>query len=59
MPDGRCLATRQGVKFVETSAVGGQNVDELLVGVTKQLLLRKQQDRPRQDKVSNISQDNE
>ena len=43
------------MKFVETSAVEGRNVDELLVGVTKQLLLRRQQNMTRYDKVTNIS----
>ena len=38
------LATSYEVKYIETSCVLKHNVDELLVGVTKQILLRKEKD---------------
>ena len=39
--DGKDQATRFDIKFIETSAIMKHNLDELLVGVTKQMLLRK------------------
>ena len=41
--DGKDQATRFDMKFIETSAIMKHNMDELLVGVTKQMLLRKKQ----------------
>ena len=40
--DGKTKATSFDAKYIETSCVLKHNVDELLVGVTKQILLRKQ-----------------
>ena len=41
--DGKDQATRFNIKFIETSAISKHNMDELLVGLTKQMLLRKKQ----------------
>jgi hypothetical protein len=41
--DGKDQANRFDIKFIETSAIKKHNMDELLVGVTKQMLLRKKQ----------------
>merc|ERR1712013_370050 len=41
--EGKDLATSYDAKFIETSAGLKHNVDELLVGVLKQILLRQQQ----------------
>ena len=41
--EGKDQATRFDIKFIETSAIKKHNMDELLVGVTKQMLLRKKQ----------------
>ena len=37
---GKDLAQRFGVKYIETSSVDGTNVDELLVGMVTQLVMR-------------------
>ena len=42
--EGKDLATAYEAKYIETSCVLKHNVDELLVGVTKQILLRKDKD---------------
>ena len=41
--DGKDQATRFDIKFIETSAIMKHNMDELLFGVTNQMLLRKKQ----------------
>ncbi|XP_022235964.1 GTP-binding protein REM 2-like [Limulus polyphemus] len=38
--EGRCLASKLDTKFVETSTAVNYNVDELLVGIVKQIRLR-------------------
>ena len=43
LSEGIELATNLGVKFVETSAILNQNMDELLVGLTKQIMLRREE----------------
>ena len=40
--DGKDQATELDAKFIETSSALKHNVDELLVGVVKQMLLRKE-----------------
>ena len=40
--EGRDKATNFNAKYIETSCVLKHNVDELLVGVTKQMLLRRE-----------------
>ena len=42
--DGKDQATALDAKFLETSSALNHNVDELLVGATKQMLLRKKQE---------------
>ena len=42
--EGRDKATIFNAKYIETSCVLKHNVDELLVGVTKQMLLRRNLD---------------
>ena len=42
--EGKDLASSFDAKFIETSAGLKHNVDELLVGVLKQILLRQEQD---------------
>ena len=42
MAEGKNLACSYSAKFIETSAGLKHNVDELLVGITKQILLRHQ-----------------
>ena len=41
--DGKGQSTAFDAKFIETSSALKLNVDELLVGVTKQMLMRKDQ----------------
>ena len=41
--DGKDMAMAFDCKFIDTSCVLKHNVDELLVGVTKQVLLRKEE----------------
>ena len=41
--EGKDQATALDSKFIETSSALKHNVDELLVGVTKQMFLRKEQ----------------
>lgn len=38
--DGRCVATEEGSKFIETSAGINHQVDELLVGIISQIRLK-------------------
>ena len=45
--EGKKLAMSFGAKFIETSAGIQHNVDELLVGVLKQIRLREEDDRKR------------
>lgn len=40
--DGRCLATNERVKFIETSACINHHVDELLAGLLHQIRLKNQ-----------------
>ena len=47
--DGQDQATALDAKFIETSSALKHNVDELLVGVTKQMLLRKDQEDGKKD----------
>ena len=42
--EGKDQATALDSKFIETSSALKHNVDELLVGVTKQMFLRKEQE---------------
>ena len=44
MEEGKELANCYDAKFIQTSAGLEHNVDELLVGVLKQILLRQEQD---------------
>ena len=50
--EGKDQATCFDAKFIETSTVLKHNVDELLVGVTKQMFLRKEQDKGKKDRGS-------
>ena len=43
LTEGKSLASSYDAKFIETSAGLKHNVDELLVGVLKQIMLRNQQ----------------
>ena len=47
--EGKKLATSFGAKFIETSAGLQHNVDELLVGVLKQIRLRQAKSQPNED----------
>ena len=42
IPEGKDLASSFDCKFIETSVGLNHNVDELLVGVLKQILLRQE-----------------
>ena len=54
--DGKDMAMAFDSKFIDTSCVLKHNVDELLVGLTKQILLRQAQDiEGSREKVSNFS----
>ena len=53
--DGKDMAMAFDSKFIDTSCVLKHNVDELLVGLTKQILLRQAQDNPgSREKVYNL-----
>ena len=47
--DGKGQSTAFDAKFIETSSALKLNVDELLVGVTKQIFLRKEQENGKKD----------
>lgn len=48
--DGKALAVSRDCKFIETSSGIQHNVDELLVGILKQIRLRESRDRKQQQK---------
>nr|XP_018916308.1 PREDICTED: uncharacterized protein LOC109043549 [Bemisia tabaci] len=49
--EGKALAASRGCKFIETSSGIQHNVDELLVGILKQIRLRETRERKQQKKV--------
>lgn len=48
--DGKSLAVSRDCKFIETSSGIQHNVDELLVGILKQIRLRESRDKKRSTK---------
>lgn len=54
--DGKALAVSRDCKFIETSSGIQHNVDELLVGVLKQIRLRDARDKKQQMKKSSSRQ---
>eukprot|EP00092_Neocalanus_flemingeri_P023604 GFUD01025598.1.p1 GENE.GFUD01025598.1~~GFUD01025598.1.p1 ORF type:complete len:198 (+),score=83.62 GFUD01025598.1:749-1342(+) len=55
MEDGMALARRHGVKYIETSPGINHNIDELLVGVVKQVRLReRKEDRKKKTKMMKL-----
>lgn len=53
LSDGKALAVSRDCKFIETSSGIQHNVDELLVGILKQIRLRESRDRRQQQQRLN------